>query len=538
MHRILLLITSLFSLHAPAQLLERNAQASHFSRTDRVVRWNDSLWAFAGNITYLNSPISAVLTTVIDTTGQLKWEIPTFAPNGEVLAAEAIAPLNDSVVITGGWTMAACDIGPTSGFLMARGVAGDSLWSRTHALWPLEHLATPGSAILASSGDQVLVMDQQGDSIDQVTLNWEIDRLRTVDSIALASCDSGILVLDGDASVLLSHSFSSGASDFIRHTDSTYACLSGGWLYVLDSALAPLDSVDYGPVGGGASVHADFAYLWVIGSDTARFFDTALDPIIAFPMASPPGHALSDAAVGSDVIMTAGSFTSQGITTAVQRSVGKHGELFDAPVDAGLGGVTAQDIVITPASPDHYDVDLALRVWVRNDGLPDLNNVFLTVPTGSWTCGPVGVINQTGLGLLPGDSVLAYLGGISVNVTSPDSMPVDITLCVIASAPDERMDRDTTDDRSCGMITIPVGLQERPPLNALWVHPDPAQDELHVAPSVLTGRPAYRILDARGRIVRRGTLRGTVIDLSGLADGVHTLLIDGQRGVARFMILR
>lgn len=538
MHRILLLITSFFSLHAPAQLLERNAQASHSSRTDRVVRWNDSLWAFTGNITYLNSPISAIVTTVIDTTGQLKWEIPTFAASEEVLVAQAVAPLNDSVLLVGGWSLETCDAGSMNGFLMARGIAGDSLWSRSYGLEDVEHFATPDSVILASSGDQVLVLDQQGDSIDQVTLNWEIDRLRTVDSIALASCDSGILVLDADASVLLSRSFPSGAFDFIRLTDITYACLSGGWLYVLDSALTTIDSVNHGPVGNAASLHEDFTYLWVIGSDTARFFDTALDPFLSFPMASPSGHAMRDAAVGSDAIMTAGSFTSQGITTSVQRSVGKHGELFEAPADAGLGAVTAQDFVITPTSPDHFDVDLALRVWVRNDGMLDLNNVFLTVLTGSWICGPVGVINQTGLGLLPGDSVLAYMGGISVNVTSPDSMPVDITLCVIASAPDERMDRDTTDDRSCGMITIPVGLQERPPLGSLLVHPDPAQDELHVAPSAPAGRPAYRILDARGRVVRYGTLTSTVIDLTGLAEGVHTLLIDGRHGMARFMILR
>jgi hypothetical protein len=194
--------------------------------------------------------------------------------------------------------------------------------------------------------------------------------MRSGTNVMLA-CSGGAVLMDATGTVLVLQAYANGVDDIVGHDGTGYALISGGWLYRTDLALVPFDSVEYGPVGANPVLRYDLSNLWVIGDDTARFFDPSLMPTMTFGMGAPEGYTLLDAMPGSDVIMTAGVFASGPVEGAAGRSVDKFGAPSNTEIDALLHTVTATDLVFTPltgAPPGHYIVSGSLVAFLENAG--------------------------------------------------------------------------------------------------------------------------------------------------------------------------
>jgi hypothetical protein len=103
-------------------------------------------------------------------------------------------------------------------------------------------------------------------------------------------------------------------------------------------------------------------------------------------------------------------------------------------------------------------------------------------------------------------------------------------------APNELMDRDTSNDEACGTVDVFAAIAELLPGTAISIHPNPCRDRIQVSTSVpMTFADRYRIVDATGRESLRGRIGDGFIDVAPLEPGCYLLLIEGSSAGVRFV---
>jgi hypothetical protein len=114
-----------------------------------------------------------------------------------------------------------------------------------------------------------------------------------------------------------------------------------------------------------------------------------------------------------------------------------------------------------------------------------------------------------------GTRIIFSTGAGMVRRTYLYNWPQEYTLELIAS-------------RIAGSSTgeIPLSLMERSTheMNSIEVHPNPAMNELYIS-NIPSGTPAYRIMDAMGRMIATGTVLERSINLSHLTPGPYMLIV-------------
>ena len=543
--RTLLLVTccAVATLPLNAQLLYRCTQISYGNGYNTITRWNDSLWAFAGNIDLLGSDFTIGYLRIVDTTGTDRWSLTPQVPFGsEITDVLALAPRTGDTLILAGLARETCSGISQHGFLTAYDPEGDSLWTVLIGQQAITALACPSGMILCARGDELLVLDAEGDSITSVTSPFgAIRRMRTHGDRALVVADDGVMVLDSVAQLVASRSFLSpnSALDIAAYTDSGFAIATTTMAYRTGPNLGLVDSVAFMPVGDPVALGVDLGYLWVIGSDTARFFDTMLQQVLRFPMKAANGYQPANFMVGSDVIMSAGEFkTGPSVSSAVMRSVDKHGDVPPEVAEVSLSNLDLFEAILDPwpGLTGSYSAQVTVRTDLYNYSSFDLTSATLNYFSANnpLLCNLSGISETTGgWTLSPGSFVQVLLDGIvdSVSLSEPF-----VQLCLRVSTPNGiYMDANTANDEVCSIFELPVGITDH--ARGTWhVAPNPATDHLMIRSAVaLSPGLSYRIVDPSGREAAQGSIQEGRVPVRTLPPGSYLLWLEGFTSAVRFV---
>lgn len=117
-------------------------------------------------------------------------------------------------------------------------------------------------------------------------------------------------------------------------------------------------------------------------------------------------------------------------------------------------------------------------------------------------------------------------GPLSKNVFPASATGIATSIGLQRSALDSAFARKII----CESITSVVNNRTAP--SGTWIHPQPANDELHIH-TANTGRVVYQIVDAAGRMVLQGGLETTpsLINVSSLATGTYILRLTIDRAI-------
>lgn len=200
-------------------------------------------------------------------------------------------------------------------------------------------------------------------------------------------------------------------------------------------------------------------------------------------------------------------------------------------------------------NPTHWDERANLLVSLVNHNSTTINKVVLSHRTGIpvMLCGPPAttfILND--LDMVFGDTLEISLEDVQINVVyaNPNTTTADRTICLAALAPNNKLDRDPSDNYGCATTTItyPVGMDEQCAIAGLSVFPNPFHDQVTIDLSSTSNERTLLIHDASGRSVLSQDLAaetGTFsIDLSWLQPGVYTISIASEGALRRSWMIK
>lgn len=527
-------------LAAQAQVVERCTQNTLATTHTNVERWNDTLWLFTGVEGALQPFGSRASFYTLDTNGTGGFGGWFGMPNMQRVEILATTAHDDRPAVIAGLAQALCD-SPVYGMVGRLSTSLGAYWLRTLGNEPIAHVADPDTFIHAGSGDQLIVLGQSGDSLNMIATSMgAIRRMTTADTLSVLACDNGVSVHRADGTELVARPFTNGADDALGYEGVGFALISNGWLYRTGPDLIPFDSVEVAPLVAPLHLRYFESGLWVIGQDSARFYDPSLTELIILAMDPPPGYRSLDAGVSSTALMTCGHQAHGGMRAAALRGVSKFGAPDDHAVDVRLDHATFDETdfqpVIGPAGS--YAVTGTTSAWLVNEGTVQVDMATLGgFSVLSTSCVAQNALTDAPTTLLdPGDSALVALGELTDTISW--SAP-NVSVCLTATAPQRLMDRDSTDNTTCAQRTYFVSVNEHATVPAPTIVPNPASDRiaLRTADPRLLGQ-RWRITDTTGRTVLAGIWTGEAIEISSLRQGGYLLQLENTARPAIFIVAR
>lgn len=397
---------------------------------------------------------------------------------------------------------------------------GDSLWNRkptsfnnTHHLCP-----TYGSRFLASSGDRIYHLDQDGYKLDSLQLTDTIRDMKrmNINHFVIAS-EHKLLAIDSTLSVKQQTSYYQGSQPMVAQSiainDSLIGVISDGlsgiYYHLYDRSLSFLREQyesDY-LSGGDILLTEENIYVATIDKNTSKHYRPLLK-----------------------------SFSLAGVDSNYHHDIGV--------TDVRFSNKRISDGQNLPNPTQYYNVTYTCSVTVNNFGNDTIQTLWLNADE------PYGVNCALGhssneydsLSFSPGDTLNLLFGDVTFqNLTNTSKI---LNFCVNTTGPDNQLDADKANDSSC-INHYYTGIRETSLPKSFRVYPNPFDQNFRIdLPQTFKGQHSalsLRLFDLQGRKVHEQKIRpkrGLYIDqLEDLPKGVLLLqLFDGEKSYTKKIV--
>lgn len=542
------LIGSLFfaaiASSSSAQSIEWADARTYQTRMHQALPVGGGQWAVMGTRSFAGAHGIAVYTS----NGQLVWE--DWGPymhggtNGQVVL------MPDSGLLHAG-ALDGCDVFTGESRVRRYSAAGGVLWQIDYEMneW-MEGVAPfiPAKGIsdkVAVVGSRTVVLNLDGQLLSEWPTPIGMSNVRLAhwmeDSALLYGFQGFLKKVDAQGNTVASVATVAPPLDVHVDDADQVFMLDQGALRLYDSDLnaGAVNALLPGHVA--RAIHSTNDGIFV-SSDAGlyRFADGALEWLFGWPPLE--NTSLASVAVRDGQLLTVGNshvnFHFNGLVRAW-------------PLD-GAPDVHDEDVEVLLqvdstwseyAFAGYYRRKANMVIRVVNYGSAVLERVAVSSFTGvPWVlCDIPGLhVELVGLGLAPGDTAVAWSGTHVVHQATSGSGTSEI--CVAATSPNSKADRQPVDNYTCVTSSFTVGVAERD--QALLVAaPNPARGACLVQGADRLGTTlAYALMDRSGRTVGQGSsVRGDSdavrIPLEGIVPGMYVLELTGSGGRARTKLM-
>lgn len=518
----------LFMVHAsfaqaPVEVADQRVQ---IVRYDRVVAGAPGQWIFAG-VQQGWSEARTLLVAQADDGGVL-WETPVDVPDAMFFPTVMVAlPVG---FVLGGAPIE-CSLPLGLHHLQRRSFDGTLLWTIL-----LDEIAPASISIsndgLIALGDEpeeaeplVLVLDENGVQQIMWTIPWpSLRAVRWSPDGTLITLSDGMLARWSDDGVPLDQStIPIGALDLVALDDDDLRVLHADRLVRYDGALNAVDSISFDGLSEARWLEYADGLLWVTCVEDFVAVVPFSGIVTSFGNAPIDGHVVNGTAVRDGLIMTTGKASVDGRSGGVMRSCTTLGDFaqHDEDVAISIASVDSLYFETYDQFPQIVRVHAQVTILVENLGTAVLDNVMLNTQRTVGYCGAdFGATEQpTAMQIAPGGSALVQMPLI---VSLPYTVPVGDTLhfeqCFVALSPNDRVDRDPTDNRTCLEVSFSntTSIGEQYAFGGAVISPVPFNDHFDIELGSIPDPNAVLIInDALGRLIHQqpwdaGTNRMTI----------------------------
>ena len=487
----------------------------------------------------------------IDDLGNVMDQQTFFIPGNEIAFWQRIGSLNDTLLLAG-VTSPGCDFGPFTGMLTAW--FNDSiLWNRVYyssdsmdgEISMIVDLAVGDSTLLLTDGTKLLWTDHSGEMIEsiQLPLLSFIRGIRPTTNGYCISVNIGLMVFSEAADTLAIWN-SEDVIDAIERPDGSFLLLLNDGIQELTADLEVIGDLIPMAIEANASIHILDTMSVVITGDSTFIFNGTNELLWSFALEEPDGFARSRSRIQNGTIITPGTFSS-GVTGAACRSLSIEGELPTDVPELELLAITLDSISYSltqpPNGPIMFSAAASFQVELRNNGSDTIASATLNslIPYG--ICSYSGTrIEFNGLDLPPNETILLDAGPFQFFEYEYGTDSIDASLCIWATSPNHRLDRNRNNDDQCLSIPIPLNVIDRPPLRSYVIHPNPFEDRIEITPYLDPGT-SVDLCDMTGRSIRSIQVisnNGTELFIPDLPRGTYLLSIINKEHRAVQKVIR
>jgi hypothetical protein len=209
---------------------------------------------------------------------------------------------------------------------------------------------------------------------------------------------------------------------------------------------------------------------------------------------------------------------------------------FEGTCDAALTGIQVPKPPKGSGVSDYHQIVFdSVTVTLKNEGIDTLHNVAINAILGHYNIGCPGLAPYHqifyDLNLLPQTSKEIYIGKIVQFGTF--SVPAQTQLCFWTTLPNDSLDLDRTNNRTCQSFNVIVNAPEPPPMVSLQISPNPASDAFTLNwSSDVNARALARLFDAAGRqVIETQVSSGRwTFQRGALPAGLYNLLLTDDKG--------
>ena len=518
-------------------------QPSLYSIYSAVIPALDSGWYVAGNVVVDNSFYSYGLLRKLDNNGSVLMEAQVQVPGYERTGINALATTSAGTLLVAGVASAGCDYGPFEALLSAFTDSGTPLWQHRYAVEPAQDMAVNDSLIALIGYPYLLFTDLNGDSLHQTSVDYgygERVRANSAGFVCLGYQGVFQVMADGTSGDPLE---GVNAIDLVELSNGQQVLLTEDSILLLTSGLERTG------IGASRSSPSYSGWLSIEGpgvrvtdEDSTYLFDSILNLIESHSLELPSGFNTLDVQTSDSELVSVGYFNSGAFGAAI-RSQPLTGPESPLDMDIALSGLSVDSVQLTyfPISNGvYFHGPIWLHGWVKNHGDLPVDHLTLDQVLPYGICSAAGFNYPfEGLGLTPGDSLYMAMGPFAIYdaETENPNAPTHRNICIWAACPDNRLDRNGTDNQGCVDLLIPLGVDELQAAARLKVYPNPAADHVIVElPELISPSMAWSLTDLMGRKVSASMQvtgeRSIRLDLGELVQGSYALSINN--GTARW----
>jgi hypothetical protein len=524
----------------PVEVVDQRVQ---IVRYDRVVGGAPGQWIFVGVQQGWDEARTLLVARAED--GTVLWESPTDVP-AAFLGPRVMAALPDGFVL-GGWPIE-CSLPIGLHHLQRRDQAGELLWSiLLDDIAPASISISTAEAIALGDDPEadeplVLVVDGNGTQQASWSLPWTMLRcVRWGSDGTLLTMSEGVLARWTAEGELLDQAIiPTGAVDLIALDADDLRILHTDRLVRYDGAFDPIDSIALTGLGEARWMELADDLIWITCGEAFAAVDPLVGLVSSFSNGSIDGHEPSGTVVRDGLIMTAGTASVDGRSGGVMRSFTTMGEFAQHADDLAISIASVDSLYFETYDqfPQIIRVHAQVTILVENQGPQTLDKLLINTQRTVGYCGADFGANAqpVGLQIAPGGTALVQM---PVIVSHPFTVPLGDTLvfeqCFVALSPNDRVDRDPSDNRTCleASFINTTSIAERGAFGGALIAPVPFNEHFTIELDSAPGRNAVLIIhDAAGRRIHQqewvaGNSRAT-ISAADLPAGVLVVVVQDR----------
>lgn len=491
----------------PVEVADQRVQ---IVRYDRVVGGAPGQWIFAGVQQGWEEMRTLLMARAQD--GSVLWQSPTDVPAAS-LVPSVMAALPDGFVLGG--LPIECSLPMGLHHLQRRDQSGQLLWSiLLNDIAPASiSISATGSIALGDDPEAneplVLVVDDGGVQQAAWSMTWpELHCVRWAVDATLLTMNEGVLARWTDEGELLDQAMiPAGAVDLVAFGADDLRVLHADRLVRYDGTFNAIDSITLTGLGGARWMELAEGYIWITCEEACAAVDPLSGLVSSFSNGNLDGHDLSGTAVRDGLIMTAGTASVDGRSGGVMRSFTTSGEFAQHSDDVAISIASVDSLYFETYDqfPQIVRVHAQVTILVENHGAEVLDKLLLNTQRTVGYCGADfgATVQPSAMQIAPGASTLVQMPLI---ISLPYTVPVGDTLhfeqCFVALSPNDHVDRDPTDNRTCLEVGFSntTSIAEHNVFDGALIAPVPFTDHFTIELGSSPERDALLFIhDAAGR---------------------------------------